>query len=185
MPRTAAVTNKKTTATKTPAKTAAKKPTAKTTTTRTRRAVEVEEKPTRARKGAAPAAKKPTTATTRKAAPQKTPTRPTRTRVAAPVEPTPVTGRDMDELTGFVVGSDVHVVAVELMAGGADRQEIIDRVRTKLDTETRTGTPKPVANIVGAVMRKLEERGFVIESSFVMLPPAPVVKKSSARTRRG
>lgn len=178
MPRVAANT-RKTAPAKTPVK-----------ATRTRRATveETPAKPTRGRKTPAqPVAKTKTTAPAKRTpaprTPAKTAAAPKRTRVTAQVEVAPATGADRDELTGFIIGSDIHIVAQELMAGGADRQEIIDRVRGMLDAETRTGTPKPVANVVGAVLRKLQAQGFTLESHFIVTPPAPVAPKKG-RGRR-
>lgn len=168
MPRTAARTPARATrtraaATKTPAKTA---PTArKTAKTATKPVPAKTRATTRATKAPAKPAPKTPVRRARAAAPKP---------VAAPV----TMGRDLDELTGFIVGTDSHIVAKQLMEGGADRQDIIDTVRGQLDEETRNGTAKPVANVVAATIKKLLERGWTIESSFAMVPPAP-------RTTRG
>lgn len=169
------------TATRTPARTrTAAKPatparrTAATKTTKT--AAKPAPAKTRATK-AAPA--KPTRATAKKPTPvAKTPVRRTRAAAPKPVAPPVAMGRDVDELTGFLVGTDSHQVALMLQKGGVSRQDIIDIAREKLEPETRNGTAKPVANIVAATIKKLEERGWTIESSFAMTPPAP-------RTTRG
>lgn len=124
----------------------------------------------------APAKTRATKASAKPAA--KTPVRRTRAAAPRPVAPPVSMGRDLDELTGFLVGTDSHIVAMQLMKGGADRQDIIDTVRGKLDEETRNGTAKPVANVVAATIKKLLSRGWKIESSFAMVPPAP-------RTTRG
>lgn len=80
--------------------------------------------------------------------------------------------REMDPVTGFAVGTDGHAIAEFLIEGCESRQECIDVMRETLDAETRNGTEKPVANLVSGVINKLVGRGFEIEQSFRLIPPA-------------
>lgn len=173
------------TATRTPARAtrAAAKParaTATKSTTTRKPAAKPTPKPAPAKTRAAKAAPaKPTRATAKKSAPvAKAPVRRTRAAAPKPVAPPVAMGRDLDELTGFIVGTDSHIAAIQLQKGGKDRQDIIDTVRELLDPETRNGTVKPVANVVAATIKRLLERGWTIDSTFSMSPPAP-------RTTRG
>jgi hypothetical protein len=86
--------------------------------------------------------------------------------------------REMDPVTGFAVGTDSQYIAEALMEGGETRQDIIDWLKDNLETETRNGTEKPVANLVAGVHNKLIARGFTVEGSFRLVPP-----KSSAKSR--
>lgn len=88
--------------------------------------------------------------------------------------------REFDEVTGFVIGTDQHVIAEALIEGAATRQDIIDELKETLDTETRNGTEKPVSNLVASVTAKLLDRGFTVEGSYALVPPA---KKSRGRRK--
>lgn len=81
--------------------------------------------------------------------------------------------REMDEVTGFAVGTESHQIAELLLNGVESRQEAIDILRNTLDTETRNGTEKPVANLVSGVINKLLARGFTVESSYRLVEPTP------------
>lgn len=78
---------------------------------------------------------------------------------------------EISELTGFAMGTQNFIVAVELIRGGRDRKEILDRVRDILPDVTRNGTPKIISNIVGIVINKLTDRGFVIQGNWSMVKP--------------
>lgn len=80
--------------------------------------------------------------------------------------------REMDPVTGFAIGTDSQFIAEALIEGGQTRQDIIDWLRENMDTETRTGTEKPISNLVAAVHNKLLDRGFTVEGSFRLVPPA-------------
>jgi len=91
--------------------------------------------------------------------------------------------RNFDSLTGFVVGSDQHVIAEALLAGGETRGDITDALRKKLSPTTKSGTVKPVANIVSSVFNKLVSNGFILESQFRLLPPTPASKRKATRIK--
>lgn len=92
--------------------------------------------------------------------------------------------REMDEVTGFAVGTDSQFIAEVLLEGAESRQAVIDYLRDELDGETRNGTEKPVANLVSGVVNKMLERGFTIESSYRLVPPVKGAKKSKGRARK-
>jgi hypothetical protein len=75
-------------------------------------------------------------------------------------------GQAMNPKTGFVVGSESDIIATELIKGGDSRVAVIDRLKGILPAETRNGSPKPVANLVSGVMRRLKDEGFEEVSSF-------------------
>lgn len=88
--------------------------------------------------------------------------------------------REINPITGFTVGSDSDVIAEELIAGGESREDIARNIAERLDTVSRTGTPKPIANLMSGVIRRLKDRGYHVESSWIMVNP-DMPKK---RTRR-
>jgi hypothetical protein len=89
--------------------------------------------------------------------------------------------REMNEETGFVVGSDQDIIANALLEGGESRAAIVQKLEKVLDTETRNGTPKQVTNMVSGVYNKLVARGFITESNFQVLPPTPASKRAATR----
>lgn len=89
--------------------------------------------------------------------------------------------REINEDTGFVVGTDQDTIALELLEGGESRAEIAERLEGMLDPVTRNGTEKQVPNMIGGVLGKMLERGFTVESSFVVIPPTPASKRAATR----
>lgn len=186
---------KKTTATKstrtTSARSTTKKPTTRATATkapatRTRKKVEVT--PTRTAKAAnarATGAKGKTSSAKGKATTTKKPTTSRSVKTVAKPSATPKTGphRVVDDTTGFAIGTDSHLIAMELLQGGADRAEIIERCAKKLPPTSNRGTPKPVANMVASVLGKMKDQGFTIESSWVLTPPTRASKARATRER--
>lgn len=123
----------------------------------------------------------------KKAAASKTPTRARKT--AAPAKKTaakkvaakPGPKRELNKVTGFSVGSDQDVIATALLEGGASRAEITEKVAKLLPAKTRTGTPKPITNLVSSVYNNLARRGYRTEESFKVLPPTPASKARATR----
>lgn len=95
------------------------------------------------------------------------------------------TPREMDKLTGFSVGSDQYVIAHELLKGGKSRSEITERVAKLLPSTTRTGTPKPITNLVSSVYNNLVRKGFRTEESFKVLEPTPASKRKATLAAKG
>lgn len=191
-----AVVRKTKTSSKTSARPAAKGTTTSTRTARssstTTKATPKRATPVRARKTVTPtptrtakaanrgvATKTKGTATTKKAT--------TSRKVKEVAKPTaaPKTGpnRVVDDTTGFAIGTDSHLIAMELLKGGTDRADIIERCAKKLPTTSNRGTPKPVANMVASVLGKMKDAGFTIESTWVLTPPTRASKARATRER--
>lgn len=179
-----AVVRKSKTAKKTTARPAATK-TTRTTTKKptTRKAVTAT--PVRTAKAAnrraTTGANKPKSAAATKK--RTTTSRPVKTVAKPTTAPKTGPNRVVDETTGFAVGTDSHVIAMELLKGGADRAEIIERCAAKLPKTSNRGTPKPVANMVASVLGKMKDAGFTISSSFVLEPPTRASKARATRER--
>ncbi len=88
--------------------------------------------------------------------------------------------REFDEVTGYSLGSDSHTIASILLEGGESREEVTRIVAESISAETRNGTPKPVTNLVSGVLRNLENKGFTVEQSWILVPPT----QKSARGRK-
>lgn len=90
--------------------------------------------------------------------------------------------RLISPLTGFTVGSDSDIIAEELIAGGASREEIAKRISARISTTSRNGTAKPVSNLMSGVIRRLKENGYVVVSSWEMTNPnVPKKRKKIAK----
>ncbi|MFE9742917.1 hypothetical protein [Streptomyces sp. NPDC006477] len=173
---------RKVTPTTTPKKPTAKKPV--TTTTRTRTAVKPTN-PRTAKAAAARAAKGATATKTTRATATKTVKEVAKPKTKATPKSAPRTGpnREVDETTGFAIGTDSHLIAMELLKGGDSRAEIIERCAKKLPPTSNRGTPKPVANMVASVLGKMRDAGFTISSSFVLEPPTRASKAKATRMK--
>jgi hypothetical protein len=91
--------------------------------------------------------------------------------------------RQMNPVTGFAEGSDQDVIATALLEGGESRSAIVENVESQVDLETRNGTDKQITNMVSGVLAKMKDRGFIVESSFVLLPPTPASKRAATRAK--
>lgn len=89
--------------------------------------------------------------------------------------------RVFDKVTGFAVGTDQHIIAEALMEGGETRGDIVESLREKLNPLTRSGTEKPIPNLVSSVYNKLALSGFRLESHFQLLPPTTASKRKATR----
>lgn len=78
----------------------------------------------------------------------------------------------LQELTGIQISTEAFIIALELLRGGRDRQEINDRVRDLLPRTTSQGTPKPVPNLVSGVLKKLQAQGFGIKGDWKVTKPS-------------
>lgn len=79
--------------------------------------------------------------------------------------------KQLSELSGYGLGSEQFITAVEIMKGAGTRQEVNHRVAALLPATTRNGTPKTVSNLVSGVIHNLEQRGFTIVGSWKMVAP--------------
>lgn len=162
--------NVKATAKKTaPAKkTASKAPATKTTARAT---------PSRARKSAAPQVKDtpaPARRNVRKSAVKEaefTPLQERRESMDPRKKVGGLTYKQLSELSGYGLGTEQFITAVEVVTGGTTRQEVNHRVAALLPPTTRNGTPKAVSNLVSGVIRNLENKGFTINGSWKMTAP--------------
>lgn len=91
--------------------------------------------------------------------------------------------REINEDTGFVVGTESDTIALELLEGGESRGDIVTRLEKMLDSETRNGTEKQITNMVSGVLNKMLAAGFTVEQSFVLVPPTPASKRKAARKK--
>lgn len=97
------------------------------------------------------------------------------------VKKSAATSRELDPVTGFLPGTDSHIIALELLKGGSTRADIIERLRGKLDGQTRNGTEKSVANVLASTFAKLVARGFTVEASYKLVEPTPASKRAATR----
>ena len=124
-------------------------------------------------------ARKPAAKKTASKAPAKKKT----TNVKKPASNRGGLNRELNEDTGFVVGTDQDAIALALLEGGESRAAIVERLESELDAETRNGTPKQITNMVSGVLNKMLDRGFIVESNFQLLPPTPASKRAASRAR--
>lgn len=171
-----------------PAKPAAKKtspPARKKETKATRVAMEKavaakDEKKAPAKKTAAkktatkaPAAKK---ATATKAVAKKVPAK----KTAAATSGTKQTQKAWGDFNihGYRVGTDSAIIVDELIKGGKGRTEVTERIAKKLpSTETRGGQSKNIPSLISGLLARLEEGGYKVEQSWVVVPPAAIARK--------
>jgi hypothetical protein len=87
---------------------------------------------------------------------------------------------------GYRVDSDVAVVLEEMMAGGPDKHSIAMRLAERFkEHKTKTGASKPVSTVMNQVQKHMLARGFTIESTWRLVPPADgVLKDAPRRTRK-
>ena len=173
-----------TSAKSTPAKPAAKKapakkavPTAPATKTTSRAT------PTRARKADAPevqdvparraTAKKaaPSARATKTVVPDHVPLQERRAQADPKKRVAGLTYKQISELTGYGLGSEQFIAAVEVLRGASTKLEVNQRVKLLLPETTRNGTPKQVSNLVSGVIGNLTNRGFEVVGTWKMVPP--------------
>lgn len=82
-----------------------------------------------------------------------------------------LTYKELSELTGYGLGSEQFIAAAEIVEGGRTKIEVNHRIAALLPPTSRNGTPKAISNLVGGVIRNLENRGFTISGSWKMDPP--------------
>jgi hypothetical protein len=82
-----------------------------------------------------------------------------------------LTYQELSELSGYGLGTEQFITAVEILTGGTTRQEVNHRVAALLPPTTRNGTPKAVSNLVSGVIRNLQTRGFTVNGSWKMDAP--------------
>jgi hypothetical protein len=80
--------------------------------------------------------------------------------------------RELSDLTGYGVGSERFIVAVEVLRGGESRRDVLHRLNEVLPAETRNGTPKQVSNVLSSVINHLTGLGFTEKGTWSMVKPA-------------
>jgi hypothetical protein len=80
--------------------------------------------------------------------------------------------KQVSELSGYSIGSEGYLVAVELLRGGESRIETTHRIAQLLPSETRNSTPKNVSNLVSSVIKRLESQGFKVSGTWKMVKPS-------------
>lgn len=107
---------------------------------------------------------------------------------AAPVESTP---RGERGLHGFYEGTDSALIAEALVEGGESRGEVIENAAAKIEAvsglTTRKGTEKAVASMTSGILHGLLKKGYTVEQSFRLVPPADIaaeLKKAAAAEKR-
>lgn len=89
--------------------------------------------------------------------------------------------RDLNE-HGFVKGSDSEKIVEVLLAGGADRADINDKVLKALGKKkTRNGNAPNTSSLIANILRRLKDKGYRIESTWVLVPPSEDERKKAAR----
>lgn len=89
--------------------------------------------------------------------------------------------REINEETGFVVGTDQDTIALALLEGGESRADVVESLYNTLETETRNGTEKQITNMVSGVLNKMLKAGYTVESSFRVVPPTAASKRAATR----
>lgn len=100
----------------------------------------------------------------------------TRTRkAAAPAAPV------IDPVTGMTEGSQSLTVAQALIEGGTSKHEIAEGLKKVLPKKSEYGNENPIDQKVYAVEKRLLEKGFTIESSYRLVPPAKGAKAATKK----
>jgi hypothetical protein len=89
--------------------------------------------------------------------------------------------RDLNE-HGFVKGSDSEKIVEVLLEGGADRADINAKVLKALGKrKTRNGNAPNTSSLIANILRRLKDKGYTIESTWVLTPPSEEAAKKAAR----
>lgn len=83
---------------------------------------------------------------------------------------------------GFVVGSDSEKIVNILLEGGADRSDINAKVTKAIGKrKTRNGNDQNVSSLIANVLKRLRDKGYKIESTWILVPPTDEEKAKAAR----
>lgn len=89
--------------------------------------------------------------------------------------------REMGE-HGFVIGSDSAKIAEVLLEGGESRTDVSLKVEKALGKKkTRHGNDPNVSSLIANVLRRMKERGYTIEQSWVLREPTPASKAAATK----
>ena len=93
---------------------------------------------------------------------------------------------------GFTPGGDSALIVDALVAGGASRKEVNENAAAAIEKAngltTRSGGEKNIPSLTSAILSRLRDRGYTIEESWRVVPPADIQdqmkKEASAAKRR-
>jgi hypothetical protein len=89
---------------------------------------------------------------------------------------------------GLVPGSDTATMLDIMLEGGTDRNDINSQVEKAIKKstglQTRAGNDKNIPTMVSSLLSRMQEKGYTIESSWVLVPPAEGSKKGKKRKSR-
>ena len=89
--------------------------------------------------------------------------------------------RDLNE-HGFVKGSDSEKIVDILLAGGSDRADMNSKVLKAMgNRKSRNGTPMNTSSLIANIIKRLRDKGYTIESTWVLVPPTPASKAAATR----
>lgn len=91
------------------------------------------------------------------------------------------------DVHGFLVGSDSQIIANALTEGGETKTQIIREAAEKIEKEnglvTRNGTEKAISSLASSVLRTLQDKGYTVEASYKVVPPAEVAAEMKKAAR--
>lgn len=90
-------------------------------------------------------------------------------------------GQPLNEY-GFVPGTDTDLILKAMMQGGASRVAVNEMAEKMIENKngllTRSNKTKNVPSLVSALLARLIERGFTVESHWKIVPPADLQAKN-------
>ena len=92
--------------------------------------------------------------------------------------------RDFNEV-GFVVGSHSEIIANALLEGGADRKDVNHKVIAALKNKSTAGDlARNTPSMMSSIISRMKERGYSVESSWRLVPPASNGKAKPTATKK-
>lgn len=88
--------------------------------------------------------------------------------------------RNFDE-HGFVIGSDSAKIVELMLEGDTDRRSLNQKVLKELNRTTRNGKPLNVSSLMSNLLKRLQEKGYTVESTWKLVPPTPASKAAATR----
>lgn len=77
---------------------------------------------------------------------------------------------------GFIPGTDSALIAKAMVKGASSRVEVNELAEKAIENKngllTRSGKPKNVPSLGSALLARLLERGYTVESHWALVPPA-------------
>lgn len=110
----------------------------------------------------------------------------TQEKLPIPAEDAPAKeGSSVNDPYGFRKGSDISVVLAELLKGGESKHHVATRISEVFEgRQTKGGNPKPVSTVMNQVENLMRARGFQVESSWKLVPPANGIIAKPPRARK-